>query len=175
MVLPLILTVDLTVMAVCFGLAILHPIYMFLRINKVQATNILVRFCFGVVLATGFSSSFAFQYAIGLGTATNFQGEIFDEQILAENIVGTYGDSTARIKFLENGTTETYDDDTKSAEGEWKVVGSEVLVLDLSGGKEVIIVFKVNLNGDLILSAVISDEQREEIPLDKQRTIKKIE
>ena len=149
---------------------------MFLRINKVQATNILVRLVIGGMLALGASFSFLFQGVIGQLTAGNQVEESINEPILAENIVGTYGDSTTRIKFLENGTTETYDDDTKSAEGEWQVNGSEVFVLDSSGGQETILVFRVKLNGDLIYSASIDDEgRRDEIPIDEQFIIEKIE
>ena len=179
LVLPLILTEDVTVMLFCWGLASFHPFYMFLRINKVQATNILVRLVIGGMLALGASFSFLFQGVIGQLTAGNQVEESINEPILpeklAENIVGTYENSDIRIKFLENGTTETYNRTTKvEAEGEWKVNGSEVLVLDLSGGKETVLFFRVNRNGDLIFSAVTSDENRQEVPIDKQMTLKKI-
>jgi len=175
--LPLILTKNGYVILVCWVLAFFHPFYMFLRINKVQATNILVRLVIGGMLALGASFTFCFQATIGMVTAgENFVEESINEPILAENIVGTYENSGIRIKFLENGTTEVYNSNTKDeSEGEWKVNGSEVFVLDSSGGQETILVFRVKLNGDLIYSASMSDEGRQEASIDEQFIFEKIE
>ena len=78
MVLPLLLTENPIVLFVCWGLAFFHPFYMFFRINKVQATNIVVRLCIGGMLTFGFSCSFMGQYVIGMVTAAD-QDEIAAE------------------------------------------------------------------------------------------------
>ncbi len=69
MVLPLLVTTSGLVLFVCATLAMVHPFYMFFRINKVAKTNILIRFYVGGILSFGYALSFLFQWAIGAVTS----------------------------------------------------------------------------------------------------------
>ena len=69
MVLPLLVTTSGLVLFVCATLAMVHPFYMFFRINKVAKTNILIRFYVGGMLSFGYALSFLFQWGIGMATS----------------------------------------------------------------------------------------------------------
>ncbi len=98
MVLPLLLTDIELVLFVCWGLSFFHPFYMFFRINKVQATNILIRLCIGGMLTLGFSCSFLTQFAIGKITAAD------QDEIAAEGTTPT--EESIEQNILENDDWE---------------------------------------------------------------------
>ena len=108
------------------------------------------------------------------GDDKNSTSEKPTKELTKENIVGTYEGKGAGIsnKFVlhENEKVELFENGNKFLEGTWKMVGKETH-LDC---KSVIVVIKIEPNGDLNLIARIRNSKREEIAKDPQRTLKKI-
>ena len=95
------------------------------------------------------------------------------KKITKEDVVGTYegkGEGTVKFVLHENEKVELFENGNKFLEGTWKMVGKETH-LDC---KSVIVVIKIEPNGDLDLIARIRNSKREEIAKDPQRTLKKI-
>ena len=95
------------------------------------------------------------------------------KELTKEEVVGTYegkGEGTVKFVLHENEKVELFENGNKFLEGTWKMVGKETH-LDC---KSVIVVIKIEPNGDLNLIARIRNSKREEIAKDPQRTLKKI-
>ena len=90
-----------------------------------------------------------------------------------QKVIGSYvrksGSKTRKLGLLENGKVESYLDDDKVREGSWMIAGNEVHI-NLIG----VSVWRIESNGDLTAVASIKDEKREEAPIDRQATFKKI-
>ena len=90
-----------------------------------------------------------------------------------QKVIGSYvrktGSKTRKLGLLENGKVESYLDGDKVREGSWKMAGNEVHI-NLIG----VSVWRIESNGDLTAVASIKDEKREEAPIDRQATFKKI-
>ena len=90
-------------------------------------------------------------------------------------VVGTYEEKNkdgniGKIVLHENEKVELFENGNKFLEGTWKMVGKETH-LDC---KSIILVIKIEPNGDLNLIARIRNSKREEIAKDPQKTLKKI-
>ena len=95
------------------------------------------------------------------------------KELTKEEVVGTYegkGEGTVKFVLHENEKVELFENGNKFLEGTWKMVGKETH-LDC---KSIILVIKIEPNGDLNLIARIRNSKREEIAKDPQKTLKKI-
>ena len=109
------------------------------------------------------------------GDDNNSTSEKPTKELTKEDVVGTYEEKNKdgdikKIVFHENGKFELFENGDKFIEGTWKMVGKEAH-LDC---KSVILVCKIEPNGDLASIARIRNSKREEVSKREQLTLKKI-
>ena len=95
------------------------------------------------------------------------------KELTKEEVVGTYegkGEGTVKMVLHENEKVEVFENGNKFLEGTWKMVGKETH-LDC---KSIILVIKIEPNGDLASIARIRNSKREEVSKREQLTLKKI-
>ena len=93
----------------------------------------------------------------------------------AGKITGTYNSTGPgdvwKLAFLEQGILQTYINERKHNEYQWKIVGEEIHIEANEGKGRV---YVVNSEGSLTSIAYLEGEERIERPKDKQTTYNKI-
>ena len=92
---------------------------------------------------------------------------------LEDSVVGSYEGETIKLVFLGNGVVKFYKNGEDEEQFNWKIVGDEVHFIT-SYNPRMVIVYEINLNGDLTSIASIEDEREGIFSKELQRTYKRL-
>ncbi|MCH2379552.1 MAG: hypothetical protein MK236_09050 [Pedosphaera sp.] len=92
---------------------------------------------------------------------------------LEDSVVGSYEGETIKLVFLGNGVVKFYKNGEDEERFNWKIVGDEVHFIT-SYNPRMVIVYEINLNGDLTSIASIQDEREGIFSKELQRTYKRL-
>ena len=88
-----------------------------------------------------------------------------------KSVVGTYGDDTIRMVFIENGELESYVGGKKIEDAKWKIIDGEIHIINEGG----ISIGRINHDGSLTeIGKIPEGGKRTNTPEEYQLTLKKI-